>query len=114
MKPKIKLIKFTKIDILRFNALIANEFEFLTITIKNFSNDFEFYMIEIIRIFVVEALVIVNDILTKKRIIKSKNIESYHDTIVKKHLNCIQNVKTTFIIIFENFQTYKQKIVYAM
>ena len=99
---------------MRFNASIANKFEFLTITIKNFSNDFEFYMTKIIRIFVVETLVIVNDMSTKKRIIKIKNIEFYHDKIVKKYLNYARNVNTTFKIIFENFQTYEQKIIYAM
>ena len=88
---------------MRFNALIVNRFKFLTITIKNFSNDFELYMIKIIRIFVVETLIIVDDMLTKKRIIKFKNIEFYHDKIVKKHLNSIRNVNMTFKMIFENF-----------
>ena len=88
---------------MRFNASIANKFEFLTITINNFSNDFEFYMIEIIRVFVVEMSMIVDDMSAKKRTIKFKNIESYHDKIVKKHLNYIRNVNTTFKIIFENF-----------
>ena len=99
---------------MRFNASIANESKFLTITIKNFSNDYEIYITKIIRIFVVETSIIFDDISTKKRIIKFKNTESYQDKIVKKHLNYIRNVNTTFKMIFENFQTYKQKIVYAM
>ena len=44
---------------------------------------------------------------TKKRIIKFKNIEFYRDKIVKKHLNYIRNLNTTFKIMFENFQMYK-------
>ena len=71
-------------------------------------------MTKIIRIFVVETLVIVDDVSTKKRIIKFKNIEFYDDKIVKKRLNYLRNVNTTFKIIFENFQTQKQKIVYTM
>ena len=97
-----------------FNASIANKFEFLTITIKSFSNDFEFYITEVIRIFVVETSAIIDVLSARKRTIKFKNIEFYHDKIVKKHLNYIRNVNTTFGIIFENFQTYKQKTVYAM
>ena len=50
----------------------------------------------------------------KKRSIKFKNIEFYHDQIVKKHLNYIRNVNRTFKIILEIFQMYKQKSVYAM
>ena len=99
---------------MRFNTSIANKFEFLTITIKKISSDFEFYITEIIRIFVVERSRIVDDMSTKKRIIKFKNIEFYDDKIVKKLLNYVQNVNTTFKIIFENFQIYEQKIVYAM
>ena len=115
LKQKIKLIKFKKkIDILHFNASVANKSKFLTITIKNFSNDFEFYMTKFIRIFVVETSVIIDDMSAKKRIIKFKNIEFYHDKIVKKQLNYIRNVNGTFKMIFENFQTYKQKIVYAI
>ena len=114
LKSRINLIKFKKIDILRFNASIANESEFLPITIKNFSNDFELYITKAIRIFVVKTSVIVDDMLAKKRTIKFKNTESYHDKIVKKHWNYIQNVNTTFKMIFENVQTYKQKIVYAI
>ena len=91
-----------KSDILRFNASIANECEFLTITIKNFSSDFEFSMTEIIRIFVVETSVIVDDMSTKKRTIKFKNTKFYYYKIVKKHLNYVQNVNTTFKIMFEN------------
>ena len=99
---------------MRFNALVVNESEFLTITIKNFSSDFKFHMTEIIRILVVETSVIVDDMSAKKRTIKFKNIEFYQDKIVKKYLNYVRNVNTTFKMIFENFQTYKQKTVYAM
>ena len=99
---------------MRLNASIVNEFEFLTVTIKKFSSDFEFNITEIIRIFVVETSIIVDDMSTKKRTIKFKKFESYHDKIVKKHLNYIRNVNTTFKRIFENFQTYKQKIVDTM
>ena len=86
----------------------------MTITIKKFSNDFDLYMTKIIRLFVVETLVIVDDMSAKKRTMKYENTKSYHDKIVKKYLNYIRNVNTTFKIICENFQTHKQKIVYAM
>ena len=99
---------------MRFNVSITNKFQILTITIKKISNDFEFYMIEIIRIFVVKTSMIVDDISTKKQTIKFKNIEFYHDKIVKEHLNYVRNINTTFKTMFENFQTQKQKIVYAM
>ena len=99
---------------MRFNASIANKSEFLTITIKNFSRDFEFYMTKIIRILVVETSVIIDDMLTKKRTINFKKIEFYHNKILKKHLNYLRNVNTTFRLIFEIFQTYEQKIVYTM
>ena len=108
LKQKAKLIKFNKkVIILHFNASVSNEFEFLTIMIKIFSNDFEFYITEIIRIFVVETSVIVDDMSTKKRIIKFKNIEFYHDKIVKIFLNFVRNVYTTFKVILENYQMYR-------
>ena len=88
---------------MRFNVSIANKSKFLTITIKIFSNNFEFYITKIIRIFVVETSMIIDDMSTKKRIIKFKNIEFYYDKIVKKHLNYVQNVNTTFKMLFENF-----------
>ena len=85
LKQRIKLIKFeTKIDILLFSASIANKFKFLTITIKKICNDFEFYIIEVIKIFVVETSIIVDDVLTKKQTKIFKNIKFYHDKIVKK------------------------------
>ena len=97
LKQKIKLIKFKKkVDILRFNVSIANKFKFLIITIKKFSSGFGFYITTIIRIFVVETLIIVDDMLMKKRTIKSKNMEFHQDKIVKKYLNYVQNVSTTF------------------
>ena len=60
--------------------------------------------------FVLKTLMTVDDMSTRKRTIKFKNIEFYHDKIVKKHLNYVQNINTTFKIMFENFQTQKQKL----
>ena len=80
----------------------------------NFLNNFESYITKIIRIFVVETSIIVDDMSTKKRTIKFKNIEFYHDKIVKNRLNYVRNVNTTFKIIFENSQTYERKTIYAM
>ena len=88
-----------------FNALIANKFKFLTITIKKILSDFEFYIIEIIKVLVVETPMIVDDMLTKKQTIKFKNIKFYHDKIVRKRLNYVENVSTMFRIIFENVST---------
>ena len=82
--------------------------------IKKISNDLEFYITKIIRIFVVETSMIVDDMSTKNRTIKFRNIEFYHDKIVKKYLNYVRNITTTFKMMLKNFQTYKQKIVYAM
>ena len=90
---------------MRFNASIVNKSEFLTITIKKFPSNSEFYMTKIIRIFVVETSIIVDDMSTKKRTIKLKNIKFYYDKIVKKYLIYIQNVNITFKMIFKNFQT---------
>ena len=103
-EQKIKLLKFRKkINLLRFNTSKTNESEFLIITIKNFAIDTKLYMSKIIRIFVVETSMIVDETLTKKRIIKCKKIEIYHDKIVKKHLNYVCNVDTAFKMMFENF-----------
>ena len=44
-----------------------------------------------------------DDMSTEKRIIKSKDTEFYHDKIVKKYLNYVLNVNTTFKMMFENF-----------
>ena len=68
----------------------------------NFSNDFKLYITKYIRIFVFKTLVIVDDMSSKKRTIKFNNIEFYHDKIMKKHLNYVQNVNTTLKMIFEN------------
>ena len=114
LKQKAKLREFRKkINLLRFNVSKTNEFDFLIITIKNSAIDTKSYMSKVIRFFVVETSTI-DESSVKKRTIKFKNTEIYHDKIVKKHLNYVRSVNTTFRMIFENFQTHEQKIVYAM
>ena len=114
LKQRTKLRKFRKkINLLRFSVSKANEFDFLIITIKNSAIDTKSYMSKAIRFFVVETSTI-DEFSVKKRTIKFKNTEIYHDKMVKKYLNYVRNVNTTFRMIFENFQTHEQKIVYAM
>ena len=114
LKQRIKLKKFRKkINLLRFSVSKANESDALITTIKNSAIDTKSYMSKVIRLFVVETSTI-DESSVKKRTIKFKNTEIYHDKIVKKHLNYVRSVNTTFRIIFENFQTHEQKIVYAI
>ena len=115
LKQKIKLRKYRKkINLLRFSVSKENESDFLIITIKNSAIDTKLYMSKVIRLFVFETSTIVDESLMKKRTIRFKNTEIYHDKIVKKHLNYVRSVNTTFQMIFENFQMHEQKIVYAM
>ena len=114
LKQKTKLREFRKkINLLRFSVSKANESDFLIITIKNSAIDTKSYMSKVIRLFVVETSTI-DESSVKKRTIKFKNTEIYHDKIVKKHLNYVRSVITTVWMIFENFQTQEQKIVHAM
>ena len=90
LKQKIKLRKFRKkINLLRFNVSKANESDSLITTIKNSAIDSKSYMSKAIRLFVVKSSM-------KKRTIRFKNTEIYHDKIVKKHLNYVRSVNTTF------------------
>ena len=115
LKQKVKLRKFRKkINLLRFNVSKTNEFDFLITTIKNSAIDTKSYMSKAIRLFVVETSTIVDESSVKKRTIRIKNTEIYHDKIVKEHLNYVRSVNTTFRMIFENFQPHEQKIVYVM
>ena len=96
LKQKIKLRKLRKkINFLRFNVSKANKSESLITTIKNSAIDTKSYMSKIIRFFVVETSTI-DESSVKKRTIKFKNTEIYHDKIVKKHLNYVRSVNTTF------------------
>ena len=114
LKQRIKLRKFRKkINLLRFSVSKTNEFDFLITTIKNSAIDTKSYMSKVIRLFVVKTSTI-DKSSVKKRTMKFKNTEIYHDKIVKKYLNYVRSVNTTFRMIFENFQTHEQKIVYAM
>ena len=103
LKQRTKLRKFRKkINLLRFSVSKTNEFDFLIITIKNSAIDTKSYMSRAIRFFVVETSTI-DESSMKKRTIRFKNTEIYHDKIVKKHLNYVRSVNTTFRMIFEIF-----------
>ena len=49
-----------------------------------------------------------------RRNIKSKKLFIYHEKIIKKHLNFVQNAKTIFRMITKKIFTKKSKIVFFM